>query len=185
MGSLGSFSEEAAELYKEKFLKKQSTKIQLVPLVSAENVLTALEKGEVAIGIFPIENSNGGIVLEAVHAMSKHNFTIERMFDLEVKHCLLVKKGAKPSGITAVSSHDQALKQCRMYLKRTWPDVDIQVYADTALAAKDLSAGVLPPTTAVIAPKRCSKLYKLDVLEEGIQDLKFNYTVFIAATARK
>ena len=69
-----------------------------------------------------------------------------------------------------------------MYLKRIWPDADIIPYADTAQAASDLASGVLPDTTAVIAPLGCATLYGLEVLEESIQDLKFNYTTFVVAT---
>ncbi|KKS64770.1 MAG: hypothetical protein UV34_C0032G0006 [Parcubacteria group bacterium GW2011_GWB1_42_6] len=39
----------------------------------------------------------------------------------------------------------------------------------------------LEKTCAVIAPKICSKLYKLDILKESIRDLKFNFTTFIIA----
>lgn len=174
MGARGSFSEQAGETY--------DAQAEILPLISAENVLSALTKGEIDRGIFPIENSNGGIVLEAVHAMAKYNFEIEKMFELDVHHMLLVKPGVTASHITSISSHDQALKQCRMYLKRIWPEADIQPYVDTAKAAEDLSQGILPDTTAVIAPRRSATLYGLDILEESIQDMKFNYTVFVVAT---
>ncbi len=153
-----------------------------MPLASAEVVLGALENGAIDKGIFPIENSNGGIVIEAVHAMAAHRFAIERMFELDVHHMFLVKHGLTSSHINTIYSHDQAIKQCRMYLKRVWPDADILPYADTAKAAADLSKGVLPDTTAVIAPRRCAELYDLEILEESIQDLKFNYTTFVVAT---
>ncbi len=182
MGARGSFSEQAGELYQ---TKHQLTDVELLPLISADNVLGSLTAGTIDKGIFPIENSNGGIVLEAVHAMSKYTFTIEEMFELDVHHMLLVKPGVKAAHIKAISSHDQALKQCRMYIKRIWPDADVVPYADTAKAAADLAAGVLPDTTAVIAPKRAAALYGLEILEESIQDLKFNYTVFVVATRRE
>ena len=51
---------------------------------------------------------------------------------------------------------------------------------DTAKAAEDLASGKLPKTTAVIASRNATHMYKLKILEESIQDLKFNYTVFIA-----
>lgn len=178
MGARGSFSEKAGEEY----IKEQGLKeAEIMPLVSAEAVLDALENDAIDIGIFPIENSNGGIVIEAVHAMASHRFQIERMFEIDVHHMLLVKPGQTASHITAISSHDQALKQCRMYLKRVWPDADIIPYVDTAKAAEDLSKGVIPQTTAVIAPRRCAEMYGLEILEESIQDLKFNYTTFVVA----
>ena len=178
MGATGSFSEKAAEDY---ISEHAVVGAAIKPLISAEAVLTAVEDGSIDKGIFPIENSNGGIVIEAVHAMAKHRFTIERMFEIDVHHMLLVKPGTTASSITTVSSHDQALKQCRMYLKRAWQDAEIEPYADTAKAAADLGNGTLSDTTAVIAPRRCAELYGLEILEESIQDLKYNYTTFVVA----
>jgi len=177
-GERGSFSEEAAEEYASKH-DIHNPKIKY--LVGTENVLNAVQKGNVDKGIFPIENSNGGIVYESVHAMAKHVFTIEEIFEIDVQHCLLAKPGIKRDDIEVIASHDQALKQCRTYLRRNWPAVEPREYSDTALAARDLDAGKLSDTTAVIAPGRCATLYHLDILESNIQDLKFNFTAFIAA----
>ncbi|MFH1745245.1 MAG: prephenate dehydratase domain-containing protein [bacterium] len=177
-GNIGSFSEEAANYYCQKNKIKD---YELVYLISVENVLKSLEENKIDKGVFPIENSNGGIVYEAIYAMSKHLFNIEKFFEIDVRHNLLVKKGIDSPDISKIVSHDQALKQCRMYLKRKWWNVDIEEYADTAQAAKDLSEGKLLDTTAVIAPKICVDLYDLEILEEGIQDLKFNFTTFITA----
>jgi prephenate dehydratase len=183
MGAKGSFSEEAGRTYAKKYGKIR--KFEIVYLITAENVLSQLEKGAVDIGIFPIENSNGGIVLEAVHAMAKHNFHIKKMFEIDVHHNLLVKNGTKADSIKQIVSHDQAVKQCRMYLKRIWPNVKVGEYLDTAKAAEDLASGKLPKTTAVIASRNAATTYKLKILDESIQDLKFNYTVFIAAERLK
>lgn len=178
MGARGSFSEKAGEEY---IAQQQIPDGEIVPLISAEAVLSAIENGAIDRGIFPIENSNGGIVNEAVHAMAKHRFDIERMFEIDVHHMLLVKPGMTSSHIDTVTSHDQAIKQCRMYLKQVWPNAQIDAYEDTAKAAEDLGAGKLPDTTAVIAPRRCAQMYGLEILEESIQDLKFNYTTFVVA----
>ncbi len=178
MGAEGSFSEEAARTYIE---KENIADAELAYLISAENVLSGLERGEIDLGIFPIENSNGGIVIEAVYAMAKHRFQVKKMFEIDVHQNLLVMPGVNADQITKITSHDQALKQCRMYLKRKWPGVDVEEYADTAKAAKDLSEGTLAPTTAVIASRMAAEIYGLDILEESIQDLKFNYTSFVVA----
>ena len=178
MGGQGSFSEEASNYYCHKYgLENYAIEY----LINAENVLKAVNEGRVDLGIFPIENSNGGIVYEAVHAMAKYNFVIEKMFEIDIRHNLLVKPGTNSADISIITSHQQALKQCRMYLKRKWPEVELQEYNDTATAARDLGAGVLPATAAVISNRVCAELYGLEILEEGIQDLKFNFTTFIAA----
>lgn len=103
------------------------------------------------------------------------------MFEYDVHHMLLVRPGVNASLIDTIVSHDQALKQCRMYVRRRWAGAEVQPYADTAQAAADLGEGKLSETTAVIAPRRCAELYGLEILEESIQDLKFNYTTFLVA----
>lgn len=178
MGARGSFSEEAAGKYCDLENIKDA---EIQYLVSAENVLTALEKGESDLGIFPIENSNGGVVIEAVYAMAKHRFEVLKLFEIDVHQNLLVATGVTADQITTITSHDQALKQCRMYLKRKWPGIELEEYADTAKAAEDLAKGTLPKTIAVIASKKAAEVYGLEILEESIQDLKFNYTSFVAA----
>lgn len=181
MGQIGSFSEEAANYY---CAQNKIKNYKIEYLVTAKNVLKNLSQDKIDLAIFPIENSNGGIVEEAIYAMSEYNFTIKGMFEIDIKHNLIVKPSTKPSAIKKITSHSQALKQCRMYLKRMWPGINLEEYKDTAEAAKDLASGKLPKTTAVIAPKICAKLYKLETLEESIQDLKFNFTTFIVANKR-
>lgn len=182
MGARGSFSEEAAREY---VRKSRLARYTLVYLVTAESLLSSLDAGTIDIAIFPIENSNGGIVLEAVHAMARHNFVIKKIFEIDVDHNLLACRGVTSDGIRNITSHDQALKQCRMYLKRVWPKAKLAEYEDTAKAAEDLANGTLPKTTAVIASRAAADVYGLSILEESIQDLKFNFTSFIAAARQK
>ena len=177
-GNQGSFSEEAARYY---CGKNNITDYELDYLLNVENALNALNQKKADKAVFPIENSNGGIVYEAVYAMSGHIFQIENIFEIDIKHFLLVKPGTNAGQIDAIASHPQALKQCRMYLKRKWGETELKEYSDTASAAMDLSKGELPLSTAVIAPEICAQLYGLEILEAGVQDLKFNFTTFITA----
>jgi prephenate dehydratase len=180
--NIGSFTEEAANYY---CAKNNITEYELDYLIGVENVLRGLNVDEIDKAVFPIENSNGGIVYEAIYAMAKYNFEIEKIFEIDIKMNLMALPGTKREDIKKIISHQQALKQCRMYLKRTCPEVELEEYSDTASAAKDLSAGILAKNSAVIAPRACAKLYNLELLEEGIQDLKFNFTTFITATKLK
>lgn len=176
-GARGSFSEQAALEYAR---KNNISDYATEYLVSVENVLTALDEKKIDLGVFPIENSNGGIVIEAVYAMSRHIFKIKELFEIPVIHCLLVLSGTKALEIKKIASHDQALKQCRMYLRRKWGKIELEERDDTAKAAKDLAEGNLSGETAVIAPEGAAKIYGLEILEKGIQDLKFNFTSFLA-----
>ena len=177
-GNKGSFSEEAANYYCQKNNIKD---YELKYFIDVDSVLRAIKNKRIDRGVFPIENSNGGIVYEAVYAMSKYVFNIEKLFEIDVRHNLLVRKGVNVRDIKKITSHPQALKQCRMYLKRKWEKIELEEYSDTAQAAKDLGEGKLDACAAVIAPRKCAELYNLEILEEGIQDLKFNFTTFIVA----
>lgn len=181
-GEKGSFSEEAAVYYCQ---KNKISHYELNYLISVDNVLDNLIKGKIQKGIFPVENSNGGIVYEAVYAMAKYIFEIEKMFEIDVKHNLMALQGVDITQIKKIASHPQALKQCRMYLKRKKTGLEIIEWDDTAKAAEDLKNGKLSPDTAVIAPIRCAEIYGLDVIEESIQDLKFNFTTFLAVKSSK
>mgnify|MGYP001564583245 CR=1 FL=1 len=181
-GAPGSFSEEAAITYARKH-RLRRRKVEY--LISAEGVLDALEEGRVDLGIFPIENLNGGLVDETVEAMSGHNFRIERLFNIEVHQNLLVKNGMTASRVRKITSHIQARLQCERYLQRQWSHTPFEDYADTAKAAEDLASGKLPATTAVIASLTAARVYGLKVLEPSIHDDKFNFTRFIAARQRQ
>ena len=175
-GDVGSFSEQAANKYCQ---KNDISNYDLKYLISVKNVLDALDKKDIDLGIFPIENSNGGIVIESVYAISQHIFKIKELFEIPVIHCLLAKPGKKKEDIQTIASHDQALKQCKMYLKRQWKEAHLQETQDTAKAAKNLAEGKLSDNTAVLAPENCAILYGLEVMEKGVQDLKFNFTSFL------
>ena len=181
MGIRGSFSEEAALEYAS---DNGLGDIEIVELLSTEGVLRAVERREVDLGVFALENSNGGVVYESVYAMAAHRFKVVDLFEIDVNQTLL----GHPSlpgrdAIDRIASHQQALRQCRMWLRHNFPTTLTTEEPDTAEAARMLGAGELPPGTAVIASERCAELYGLNVLERRIQDLKFNFTTFVAAGA--
>jgi prephenate dehydratase len=180
-GIAGSFSEEAAR----KFLHDRRLEAGIVYATTARDTFEAVTSGKTKYGLVPLENSNGGIVLETVHATADYLFHIEQIFEIDVQQNLITLPGVKREDITSLVSHNQALAQCKFYLRRHWPGVEHVDYADTALAAKNLASHKLGPTTAIIASRAAAELYKLDILEPSIQDLKFNYTSFMAITAHK
>ncbi len=174
-GDQGSFSEEAAMLY----AANTGKAVDLKYLIDMERVLSTLEHGKINLGVFPVVNSRGGLVHAAFAAMGQYKFKMIDEIWLNVKQCLLAKKGITPSGIKVIASHPQALVQCERYLEREFPKTKLLEWEDTAKAARDLTRGKLPRYTAVIAPARSATLYGLTVLAHDIQDVRPNFTTFI------
>lgn len=175
-GIAGSFSEEAAR----KFLADANLTANVVYATTAHATFESVAAGKTQYGLVPLENSNGGIVLETVYAAADFLYHIDRIFEIDVQQNLIVLPGTTRRQVTAIVSHHQALAQCKFYLRRHWPAAEHIEYADTALAAKDLATGKLSVGTAIIASRTAAELYKLEVLESSIQDLKFNFTSFMA-----
>jgi prephenate dehydratase len=177
-GIAGSFSEEAAQ----KFLHNAKIQAEIIYATTAVNTMDMVSSGKSKYGLVPLENSNGGIVLETVQASADYLYHIERIFEIDVQQNLIVLPGISHSEITTIVSHNQALAQCKFFLQRHWAKANHIEYPDTALAAQDLAGGKLDRHTAIIASKSAAELYGLLVLEPSIQDLKFNYTSFMAIT---
>lgn len=174
-GDVGSFSEEAALLYCE----QKALRPKLEFLIDMEGVLAAVSAGTVGMGIFPVVNIRGGLVKMAFEAMGRYPFTLVDDLWLEVQQCLMARPGTKVSEITQITSHPQALAQCASYLKSEFPKATQTVWEDTAKAAKDLAAGKLPASCAVLAPARSAEVYGLELLARNVQDMKPNLTAFI------
>ena len=179
-GAMGSFSEMAAKKFAE---LHQLDDYELVYLISSEGVLAAIDKKLIDYGVFAIENAQGGVVIESIHALAHHNCAIVNMFHIEISQNLLVKPGIRSTEIKQIHSHQQALRQCRNYLMDHYWACPLVEEDDTAEAARRLSEGTLSPTTAVIANAACAKIYDLEILAKDIQDLKHNLTLFAAVEA--
>ena len=57
--------------------------------------------------------------------------------------------------------------------------LSLLIWGDTAKAARDLAAGVLPHNAGVVASAQAAKSYGLQILKRGIQDIQPNITRFI------
>jgi prephenate dehydratase len=176
-GIEGSFSEEAAKSYCNKF---NIEAFELDYLVTSMNVLDGLTSEVIDIGIFAMENAQGGVVIESVEALAKNQCKIIDMFYVEISQNLLAKDGIALGDIEEIHSHEQALKQCKDYLAEKFWSKKLVEEDDTDKAAQDLAEGKLSDNTAVIASKNSAKKYGLNIIESDIHDLKKNLTLFLA-----
>ncbi|PHQ79720.1 MAG: prephenate dehydratase [Coxiella sp. (in: Bacteria)] len=176
-GAPGSFSEVAANEFA---AMHQLETYTLDYLINSENVLAQLIAGKTDFGIIAIENAQGGVVIETIHALAHHNCKILSLFHVEIAQNLLVKPGVPLTQIKQIHSHQQALRQCRNYLADHFWSCQLVEEDDTAEAARRLSDGTLSETSAVIANANCAELYSLELIAPNIHDLKHNLTLFAA-----
>lgn len=147
----------------------------LVPMKSLQDVFDALRQGDVDFGVVPIENSIEGSVNETYDLLLDTDFVVSGEIYLRVRHCLIVNKG-EGWNISSVYSHPQALAQCRRYLQRM-KLATVAAY-DTAGAVKMIKQKKTRKVAA-IASRRAAEIYDMDILEEGIEDSKNNFTRFL------
>ena len=176
-GIEGSFSEEAAKSYCQKF---GITDFELEYLISSMNVLDGLTKKTIDTGIFAMENAQGGVVIESVEALAKNQCKIIDMFYVEISQNLLAKDHISLGDIEEIHSHEQASKQCKDYLAEKFWSKKLVEHEDTAKAAQDLAEGKLSDNVGVIASKNSAEKYGLNILQNDVHDLKKNLTLFLA-----
>ena len=167
-GENGAYSQEAAHQF-------FGAEVDTLPCRTFEDIFLAVEEGRADYGILPIENSAAGSINKAYDLLLERDLKIWGEVFLRVRHCLLANPGTKLEDVRWVRSHPQALAQCERFLARHGME-PVPAY-DTAGSAKDLAAAP-EPGTAVIANALAARLYGLEVLSTGIEDLPFNYTRF-------
>jgi prephenate dehydratase len=173
-GERGAYGEMAALNY--------FNKARLTPLKSFREVFDAAERGDSDFAIVPVENSIEGSVNEVYDLLleSKKLEVIGEVYQ-RVRHCLIANAGARKKTVKWVHSHPQALAQCRGYLEKNRMEA-VPAY-DTAGAAKMIKEkGVTD--SAAIASRRAAELYGMQILDEGIEDRKNNYTRFLVISLR-
>lgn len=173
-GDAGSFSEAAGLQYAAQHPEQPYT---LAYLIDMEGVLSALSRNEIDVGVFPFFNHQSGMVWPAFTAMGKHRFVPIADIALNIEQCLLTTQPRALADIETLYSYPPAFQQCTSFIRRQ--GFRLIDWGDTAKAARDLAAGIIPNTAGVVASQRAAEHYGLHVLQAGIQDLASNITQFV------
>ena len=168
-GTAGAYSEQAARRL---FVEPD---IRFVP--AFDDVFRAVERGETAYGVLPIENSTAGSVAAVYDLMRSHRFRIVRAARLRIDHSLLGLPGATEGDVREVVSHPQALAQCSRYFQRR-PEVRATPVSNTAVAARMVAESGRRDLAALASPG-CAALYGLSVLRPSVADVPNNSTRFV------
>ncbi|XP_022969552.1 arogenate dehydratase 3, chloroplastic-like isoform X1 [Cucurbita maxima] len=169
-GVAGAYSEAAAA--------KACPNFDTIPCDQFETAFESVENRIADLAILPIENSLGGSIHRNYDLLLRHNLHIIGEVLLPVHHCLMALPGVRLESVRRVISHPQALAQCEQTLTKLGLNAACEAFDDTAGAAEQISLYNLQDTAA-IASARAAKIYKLEILANGIQDDSRNFTRFV------
>ena len=150
--------------------------VEVFPCRTLSDLFEAIHRNhEVTYGLLPVENALAGAVSKAYELLMDSDLRIQADVILHVHHALLAPKDVPLEDLKYVRSHPQALAQCERYLRRG--NLEAVPWYDTAGSAKDLAENP-EPNTGAIATELAGKLYGLQILDNKIEDVEFNFTRF-------
>lgn len=151
--------------------------IETVPFETFGELFDALHNDASMAGIVAIENTIAGSLLANHELLRTGELKIVGEHKKRISHVLAALPGEKIEDILEVNSHPMALMQCENWLRRH-PQMKMVERFDTAGSAREIAQKQLRGHAAV-CPRLAAELYGLDVLAEGIETNKKNFTRFL------
>lgn len=173
LGPRGTFAEEALDT------QNDLAAGEGVPIATVPQVITAVERHEVDVGLVPIENSIEGTITVTIDTLAfDTELLIQREIDLPISLHLCAKPGTTLSDVRRVVSHPNPLGQSRGWLSTKLPDAELVAANSTADAAR-LVAEAPEGDQASIGTLQGAELAGLEVLASEIEDHPENETRFV------
>lgn len=170
-GGLGAYHEIAARSF---FATEE---ISILPCLTFRDIFVEAQKDTSLIGVMAIENTIAGGLLHNHNLLKQSELLIAGEYKLRISHCLAALPHQTTDDIKEVISHPMALMQCDDFLDTLF-QVKVVEHEDTALAAKSIADQKLNGVAAVCSTY-AAKLYNLNILHEGIETNKRNFTRFL------
>ena len=124
-----------------------------------------------------IENTVSGGLLPNFELLRKYDRKIKGEVFLRIEQNLMTLPGQKIEDLHEVRSHYMAINQTRPFFN-DYPDIRLVEYGDTAKSAADIvKTGV--KGVGAIGSKLAAEIYGLEIIAEGIETYKQNYTRFL------
>jgi chorismate mutase/prephenate dehydratase len=138
------------------------------------DVFTEVSKTRADYGVVPVENSTEGVVTHTLDMFVDSELKIVAQIVLPIQQCLL--SHARRSQIKKLYIHPQSLAQCRVWLHRHLPHIEI---IETSSNARSAELAARDRRAAAIAGTLAAEKYELPILEHNIQDNSANATRFV------
>lgn len=150
---------------------------RLVPCDTFPQLAAAVAADSGLLGVMAIENTIAGSLLQNHELIHTHGLRIIGEHKMRISHSLAALPGQRLEDIVEVDSHPMALMQCAEFLS-CHPRMKSVEKFDTAGSAREI-AGSRLFGHAAICPRLAAAIYGLEVLEDGIETNKRNFTRFL------
>ena len=170
-GEIGCFHEVAARQF---FCYDE---VEIVPCSTFDMTLSTVKEGKADMAMMAIENARSGSILYNYTLIRESGLKMLGEHNLRIRQNLMALPGQTLHDIKQIRSHPIALAQCMTFLNR-YPGITLVESDDTAGSAKLISEKRLKKIAA-IASLNAAEIYGLDILAEGIETYKKNYTRFL------
>ena len=175
-GIAGCYHDIAARNYYE------GEEIEIIPCNTFPDVISTIKKDPSVVGLMAIENTIAGSLLQNHELIRESGLKVTGEYKLRISHSLVALPGTSIHDITEVNSHPIALMQCMEFLN-TLPNAKVVEKEDTALSAKWIADNKLEGHAAICG-KLAAEIYGMEVLAEGIETNKRNFTRFLSIADR-
>lgn len=175
-GIAGSYHDIAARSFYE------GEEIEIVGCNTFRDVITTIKKDPAILGLMAIENTIAGSLLQNHELIRESGLRVIGEYKLRISHSLVALPGTTIHDVTEVNSHPIALMQCTDFLD-TLPNVKMVEKEDTAMSARWIAENQLKGHAAVCG-KLAAQIYHMEILAEGIETNKRNFTRFLALADR-
>lgn len=149
--------------------------VRALPFGTIDEVFQEVENGAADFGVVPIENSTEGTVNNTLDMFLTSPLKIGGEIELRIEQHLIGRMASLES-IERICAHEQALAQCRGWLREYLPHVElIGVSSNAAGARRARDEG----GTAAIGGDAAAEVYDLKILVNNIEDRADNATRFL------
>lgn len=149
--------------------------VRALPFGTIDEVFQEVESGAADFGVVPIENSTEGTVNNTLDMFLTSPLKIGGEIELRIEQHLLGKMTALDE-IERVCAHEQALAQCRGWLREYLPHVELIGVSSNAVGARRARD---ERGTAAIGGEAAAEVYDLGFLYRNIEDRPDNATRFL------
>ena len=175
-GIAGCYHDIAARNYYE------GEEIEIIPCNTFPEVISTIKKDPSVVGLMAIENTIAGSLLQNHELIRESGLKVTGEYKLRISHSLVALPGTSIHEVTEVNSHPIALMQCTEFLN-TLPNAKVVEKEDTAMSARWIAENHIEGHAAICG-KLAAQIYGMEVLAEGIETNKRNFTRFLSIADR-